>query len=145
MMRLVSTPRPRPGAIRHRPRVLIVDDEPSICRALIIALSRAGFDATAAHSGEHGHELVRQGRFDALVLDLRIPDMRGDVFFHLAVSLQPHLRGHTVFITGDVTERAQTLIDDCQCPLVRKPFKLDEVIAAVAAFTPPEQQASESA
>jgi DNA-binding response OmpR family regulator len=124
--------------------VLIVDDEPSICRALTIALSRAGYEAVAAHSGESAHELLQRSRFDVLVLDLRIPDVRGDVLFHLAVSLQPHLRTQTLFITGDVTERAQVLIDDCQCPLVRKPFKLEDVLAAVAALCP-GQQASESA
>jgi len=127
-----------------RGRVLIVDDEPSICRALTIALSRAGYEASAAHSGEAAHEVLRTERFDVLVLDLRIPDVRGDVLFHLAVSLQPHLREHTLFITGDVTERAQALIDDCQCSLLRKPFKLEDILAAVAALCP-GQQASESA
>jgi DNA-binding NtrC family response regulator len=127
-----------------RTRILIVDDEPSICRALTIAFSRAGYEATSAHSGEAAHELLRAGRYDVLLLDLRIPDVRGDVLFHLAVSLQPHLRRQTLFITGDVTERAQALIDDCQCPLLRKPFKLEDVLAAVADLCP-GQQASESA
>jgi DNA-binding response OmpR family regulator len=127
-----------------RARVLIVDDEPSICRALTIALSRGGYEASAAHTGEAAHEILRTEHYDVLVLDLRIPDIRGDVLFHLAVSLQAHLRRQTLFITGDVTERAQALIDDCQCPLVRKPFKLEDVLAAVATLCP-GQQASESA
>jgi DNA-binding NtrC family response regulator len=128
----------------QRRRVLIVDDEPSICRALTIALSRGGYDAASAHSGESAHSMLQADHYDVLVLDLRIPDVRGDVLFHLAVSLQPHLRRQTLFITGDVTERAQALIDDCQCPLLRKPFKLEDVLAAVATMCP-GQQASESA
>ncbi len=128
----------------QRRRVLIVDDEPSICRALTIALSRGGYDAAAAHSGESAHSMLQADHYDVLVLDLRIPDVRGDVLFHLAVSLQPHLRRRTLFITGDVTERAQALIDDCQCPLLRKPFKLEDVLAAVATMCP-GQQALESA
>lgn len=128
----------------RRTRVLIVDDEPSICRALTIALSRSGYEASAAHSSEAAHTILRSEHYDVLVLDLRIPDIRGDVLFHLAVSLQPHLRRQTLFITGDVTERAQALIDDCQCPLLRKPFKLEDVLAAVAKLCP-GQQASESA
>jgi DNA-binding NtrC family response regulator len=127
-----------------RGRVLVVDDEPSICRALTIALSRAGYEAMSAQSGEAAHEMLRAERYDVLVLDLRIPDVRGDVLFHLAVSLQPHLLRQTLFITGDVTERAQALIDDCQCALLRKPFKLEDVLAAVATLCP-GQKASESA
>jgi DNA-binding response OmpR family regulator len=124
--------------------VLVVDDEPSICRALTIAMSRGGYEATSAHSGEAAHEMLRTEHYDVLILDLRIPDMRGDVLFHLAVSLQPHLRRQTLFMTGDVTERAQALIDDCGCPLLRKPFKLEDVLAAVASVCP-GQETSESA
>jgi len=143
-MRVLPSARNRTPAAPPRPRVLIVDDEPSICRALAIALSRSGYDATSAQSGEAAHELLRANRYEVLVLDLRIPDVRGDVLFHLAVSLQGHLRRQTLFITGDVTERAQALIDDCECPLVRKPFKLEDVLAAVTKLCP-GQQASESA
>jgi len=143
-MRAMQNGRIRPPGPATNGRVLVVDDEPSICRALTIALTRAGYEASSSHSGEGALELLRAGHYDALLLDLRIPDVRGDVLFHLAVSLQPHLRHQTLFITGDVTERAQALIDDCQCPLLRKPFKLEDVLAAVARMCP-GRQASESA
>jgi DNA-binding NtrC family response regulator len=133
----------RPPASVPARRVLVVDDEPSICRALTIALSRAGYDVDSALSGEAAHEMLRSTHFDVLFLDLRIPDVRGDVLFHLAASLQPHLRHRTLFSTGDVSERAQALIDECQCPVIRKPFKLDDVLAAIAMLCPSEP-ASES-
>jgi DNA-binding response OmpR family regulator len=117
-------------------RVLVVDDEPSICRALTIALSRAGFDAVAAQSGDAAIALVRKEHFDVLIVDLRIPDMRGDVVFELAAALQPQLRTQTLFMTGDITERAQKIIAACQCPLLRKPFDLRDVFDAVTALAP---------
>jgi DNA-binding response OmpR family regulator len=133
-----------PPAPASSSRILVVDDEPSICRALTIALSRAGYDVVTALSGEAAHDLLRTTHFDVLFLDLRIPDVRGDVLFHLAASLQPHLRSRTLFSTGDVSDRAQALIDECQCPVIRKPFKLDDVLAAVGALIP-SSRASESA
>jgi DNA-binding NtrC family response regulator len=141
----MTSARARPPAPTPTRRVLVVDDEPSICRALTIALSRAGYDVVSALSGEAAHELLRTTHFDVLFLDLRIPDVRGDVLFHLAASLQPHLRHRTLFSTGDVSERAQALIDECQCPVIRKPFKLDDVLAAVAALCPSSEASSESA
>jgi two-component system, sensor histidine kinase SagS len=141
---MTSPARAKSGAGAPLNRVLIVDDEPSICRALTIALTRAGYEAESALSGEAAHELLRSSHFDVLILDLRIPDVRGDVLFHLAGSLQPHLRRQTLFTTGDVTDRAQALIDECDCPLIRKPFKLDDVLTAVASLCPPTR-ASESA
>lgn len=119
----------------ERVRVLVVDDEPSICRALNIALTRAGFDVRSVESGEVAHTLVRAEHFDCMVLDLRMPDMRGDVLFELAASLQPHLKRRTIFTTGDASERAQELIDACGCPVLQKPFDLAELLALVQRLT----------
>ncbi len=99
----------------ERARILVVDDEPSICRALTIAFTRGGYDVRAVESGEVALSLLRSEHFDFMVVDLRVPDMRGDVLFELASSLQPQLRGRTVFTTGDASDHAMDLIDACGC------------------------------
>jgi DNA-binding response OmpR family regulator len=119
-----------------RPCVLVVDDEPAICKALVIALTRDGFDVVAAHGGEEAHAVLGRRAVDVLVVDLRMPDLRGDVVFHLATSLQPALAGRTVFTSGDHSPKAEALVAECGCPLVRKPFELHEIIAAVRALAP---------
>jgi DNA-binding NtrC family response regulator len=116
--------------------VLLVDDEPAICKALGIALTRAGFRVSTALSGEAASALVRREHVDVLVIDLRIPDMRGDAFFELAAAVQPHLRTRTLFTTGDITERAQELIDATRCPLLRKPFDLKDLTDWVRGVQP---------
>jgi DNA-binding response OmpR family regulator len=121
---------------RGSTRVLVVDDEPAICKALTMALSRAGFDAVAAQTGESALAILRSERVDVLVLDLRIPDTRGDVIFELAAAIHPHLRTQTLFLTGDISERALRLIAACKCPSLRKPFELRELTDAVAALAP---------
>jgi DNA-binding NtrC family response regulator len=80
--------------------------------------------------------IVRAEHVDVLVLDLRIPDMRGDAFFELASAIQPHLRARTLFTTGDITERAQELIEACRCPMLRKPFDLKDLIDWVRGVQP---------
>jgi len=128
------------GQLTH---VLLVDDEPAICKALGIALTRAGFRVSTALSGEAAAAVIRGEHVDLLVVDLRIPDMRGDAFFELAAAIQPHLRTRTLFTTGDITERAQELIEACRCPLLRKPFELKELIDWVRGVQP--QAGSQSA
>jgi two-component system OmpR family response regulator len=123
-----------------RIRVLVVDDEPAICRALSIALTRAGCATVVAESGDAALALLRAERVDAMVLDLRIPDMRGDAVFHLATALQPHLRRQTMFITGDVTDRADQLVRACGAPYVRKPFTLADITDTVRALVPVERR-----
>ena len=117
-------------------RVLVVDDEPSICRALAIALRRAGCEPITAETADAALGILRAQHVDALVLDLRIPDMRGDALFHVATALQPHLRRQTMFVTGDVTERAEVLIRGCGAPYVRKPFALADITDTVQALVP---------
>lgn len=120
----------------QRARVLVVDDEPSLCRALTIAFTRAGYYVRAMERGEAAETLLHEESFDCLVVDLRMPDMRGDVLYETAASLHPHLRHCTVFTTGDASERARELLEDCGCPVVlQKPFDLDDLLDAVASMT----------
>lgn len=121
-----------------RARVLVVDDEPAICRALVTALTRAGFDAASVTTGEGAHDYLTNHHADLLLLDLRMPDLRGDVVFHLATALQPHLATATVFVTGDITERADEIIAECRCPVIRKPFDLMHVVATLRTLAPRE-------
>ena len=120
----------------ERARVLIVDDEPAICKALKVALGRAGYEAIAAQSGDSALTVLSRERVDVLLLDLRIPDTRGDVVFELAAATHPHLRHQTLFMTGDISDRAQRLIQACECPMILKPFELSDMIAAIDALLP---------
>ena len=124
------------------PRVLVVDDEAAIARAVTIALHRAGFGAEGVHSAEGALARLKAVRFDCMIVDLRMPDMRGDAFFELAAAIHPHLRDRTLFTTGDITERADQLIAACKCPMLRKPFDLHEVIATVRKLVQQRQDVS---
>lgn len=125
-------PVPRPQREQgEKPTVLIVEDEPSICRAVAIALTRGGYKPITTTSGEGALHYLRTQYFDAMLVDLRIPDMRGDVVYHLAISLQPQLRQQTLFTTGDVTEQAAELIEACGCPVLMKPFDLKDLNDAI--------------
>lgn len=126
----------------ERVRVLVVDDEPSICKALSIALQRAGYDALTAQSGDSALALLANEPVDVMLIDLRIPDTRGDVVFELAAATHPHLRHQTVFMTGDISERGIQLVTWCKCPLLRKPFELREMIAMVDSLVPAERRDS---
>ncbi len=122
-MTILRHPRP--------PRVLIVDNEPAICRALSIVLQREGFEAIASPSGEAALARLRSETFDVMLLDLRMPELRGDVLFHYAVALQPHLERRTIFMTGDISLKAQEITDTLGCPVLLKPFDLKDVCGAL--------------
>lgn len=134
------SPESESGMHGDRIKVLVVDDEPAICKALTIALERAGYETIAAQSGDSALALIGKVHVDVLLIDLRIPDTRGDVVFELAAATQPHLRTQTVFMTGDISERAQKLISSCKCTMLRKPFELRQMIAAIDAVAPKQRR-----
>lgn len=125
---------------RERVRVLVVDDEPAICKALTIALQRAGYEALSAQSGDSALALLANEHVDVLLIDLRIPDTRGDVVFELAAATHPHLRHQTLFMTGDISERASRLVASCKCPMIKKPFELRDMLDAVEGLLPEQRR-----
>src|SRR5688572_1299751 len=111
-------PAPEPMTPDRKPRVLIVEDEISINRAVSIALTRRGCEVLSALGSNAALEIIRERHVDVMITDLRMDDLRGDVMFHIAASWQPHLKRRTIFMTGDITEQARKIIEDCRCPLV---------------------------
>jgi two-component system, OmpR family, KDP operon response regulator KdpE len=60
-----------------RPRVLVVDNEPQILRALRVILREAGFEALPAGTGEEALDVAALQHPDAGIIDLLLPDMDG--------------------------------------------------------------------
>ena len=58
-------------------KILIVDDEPSVCKVISRVLASKGFLPEAAYSGEEALSLLERGEFDAVVLDIKMDDMDG--------------------------------------------------------------------
>ena len=123
---------PAPEGASLARRVLIVDDEDAICHALTVLFRRAGYAVQTARTASAAKDLLATESVDCLVIDYRIPDLRGDVLFAYAVTVQPHLEGHAIFLTGDVTDRTRDAIADTGCPLLLKPFDNSQLLNLVA-------------
>jgi nitrogen-specific signal transduction histidine kinase/CheY-like chemotaxis protein len=112
----------------RRPRVLVLDDEPSIRRFLAKALQNAGFEAVLASDGREALNVLREGSIDAMMCDHRMAGMSGTQVFEAAVAIRPELAGRFVFMSGDVLN--PTLRDFAEVHsigLLAKPFDLDSV------------------
>jgi response regulator RpfG family c-di-GMP phosphodiesterase len=77
------------GAAVERPRVLCVDDEPSITASVTRVLRRT-FDVVTAHTPEEGLALLKQGpAFAVVISDFQMPGMDGAEFLRLARQVAP--------------------------------------------------------
>lgn len=133
---------PKPDA--RPPRILIVDDEPSVAKVLESMVRRLGYDVRVAGRPNDAIKLLDDS-IDAMLIDLRLPDMRGDAFYYLATTRYPALSHRTILMTGDISEQAEDAILATGCRLLRKPFggkALSALLAQVIPFTPSNSEAS---
>ena len=113
-------------------RILIAEDEESLCAMCVRALRTDGHDVTAAHDGGEALDLLtrEQGRFDLLLTDVRMPVMDGIALALAAARDFPELT--ILLMTGfaDQRERAQGL-DALIHDVLAKPFTLATLRGAV--------------
>jgi two-component system, NtrC family, sensor kinase len=115
-------------------RVLIVDDEEAIRTSVVRYLGSLGHEAHAVSSGREALERIRHTSYDAMVIDLRMPEMSGDALFARVLVQAPALAHRVVFLTGDTqSASARALLDETGRPSLRKPFLLDELAAMLLA------------
>ena len=113
------------------PRILVVDDEPQILRALETNLRGAGYEVDTAATAEDALSTVASRRPEAVILDLLLPDGRGtDVCRELRTwSSVP------VILLSAVGEEAEKVaaLDAGADDYVTKPFGMDELLARLRA------------
>ena len=72
--------------------ILVVDDEPAICRSLTAYLEDCGFSLQSATSAEKALDIIRERHIDIVIVDLRLPCMSGDAMIAQAHEIAPHVR-----------------------------------------------------
>lgn len=90
------------GASKTRtPRaVLLVDDEPAVAASLEDMLVREGMNVQRAATGQEALDAVRQREFDAIFLDVKLPDIDGPTVFATMLRERPEMARRVVFVTG---------------------------------------------
>ena len=122
---------------RPRPRILLVEDEATISVALGRLLDRWGFDTLAARTVAEARALLGDVTVDVVVIDFRLPDVRGDEFLLWLQREYPDLAKRTLFITGDYGDQALDAIEATGRPYLLKPFELGIFVHELRALIDP--------
>jgi two-component system response regulator RegA len=94
----------------HLPRrkVLILEEDPSLRNTLLTLLAGMGCEADTAYSGTQAIDIIRNEKFDAVLLDLRCAHTQAEELVPGIHSLRPSLIANVLVITGEVAD-ANTL------------------------------------
>ena len=120
-----------------RPRILLIEDEATISVALGRLLDRWGFDTIATRTVAEARAVLGSLVVDLVVIDFRLPDVRGDDFLHWLEQEYPDLAKRSLFITGDFGEEALSAIEATGRPYLLKPFELGIFVHELRALLDP--------
>jgi two-component system response regulator HydG len=109
-----------------RPKVLVVDDQLPMAETLADGLSERGYDATPTDSSREAARLVQEGGFDALVTDLRMPELDGLGLLEISRKVAPG-RPVIIMTAYSAVDSAIESIRQGAYHYLTKPFKVDEL------------------
>ena len=107
-----------------RLQILVVDDEASVRVSLQRYLAGRGHEVETTSSGREALGRLREGRFDAVIVDMRMPDVSGEELYRELQTNDPQHADRIIFTTGQlVDEQVRTFLASTGRPCVPKPFE----------------------
>ncbi len=114
-------------------RVLLIEDDDTLARSLTLAFGKAGIDTQRAAEAKAGLELARSAQYDAIILDLMLPDSNGLDMLRLARAYK--VQQPVVIISGHAeTSTKIACLNAGADDYVVKPFETGELIARLHAL-----------
>ena len=123
--------RPQRPKLRHK-RVLVADEDETVRRAAHELLGRFGCEVETAHNGEEALLMVRRADYDAVLADIRLPDMTGYECFCQLREIQEQIP--VILMTGFGYDPGHSIVKARQQGLkavLYKPFRLDQLLEEV--------------
>jgi two-component system, NtrC family, response regulator HydG len=111
-------------------RVLVVDDDPSMCDVLVSDLGEHGFEVTARTSAASALEALAPGAFDAVVTDLNMPGMDGLELCRGVAGAQPDVPVIVITAFGSI-QTAVAAIRGGAYDFVTKPLDVEALALAL--------------
>src|SRR5713101_5568231 len=116
------------------PRVLVVDDDAYVSRTLLDVLAAQGLQGTRAESGEAALEMLARGRYDLVLLDVRMPGLNGfETCARIRASYGPALPVIILTAFGDASS-VRKGYDAGADDFLQKPVDAPHLILKVRAF-----------
>jgi signal transduction histidine kinase len=123
----------------HKARVLVVDDEPAMGRALQRSL-KDHLDVVILTSAKEALALIGDGeRFEVILSDVMMPEVTGMELYQGIQRIDAEQAGRIIFVTGGAfTAAARAFLDRVPNPRIEKPVEATNLLAIVAGLVAPK-------
>ena len=113
-------------------KILVIDDDRSMCETLDLYLAEEGYEVITASTGTEGLNRFVEHSPDVVILDIRLPDMSGYELLMKLRTLTDYVP--LVLMTGFGYDRDHTIVKARREGLkfvLYKPFRLDQLVSAI--------------
>ena len=112
--------------------VLLVDDDLALAETYKELIEAHGYEVSTAANGVLAIKHFLNHNVDAIVCDLKMPELEGDMFYAAIERIQPGLNKRFIFITGAADDPVfKMFISKTKSPVLRKPLAIDTLIAEI--------------
>jgi DNA-binding NtrC family response regulator len=110
--------------------VLVVDDDPKMREMLTSILEEEGYSVETAEDGKQALKICRKMPFDAALIDVELPDVKGTALLSALKEIQPKMV--KIIITGHPSiENAMKAVNEKADGYVLKPFNPTELLVTI--------------
>ena len=117
-------------AVRHHIRVLVIDDDPSICKTVGLLLEDHGYSPCSFTDPEEAVATAAKESFQVALIDLRMPSMDGVEVVERLKKIDDRMSCIVMTAFPDLDSATETMRRGT-CDYIAKPFKQEELVSAV--------------
>ena len=122
-------------------KILVVEDEADLVKAIELRLTKEGFDVITSLDGEDALKKARTENPDLLILDLMLPKIDGYKVCRLLKFDQKYKDVPVIMLTARVEERDRNLgMEMGADEYITKPFEWDNLLGKILNFLPREEE-----
>jgi len=113
--------------------ILLLDDDVDLADSLKLLLESHNFVVTTVGNGVEGLREVMEFDFDAIICDMMMPHMPGDMFYLAVQRVKPHLAKRFIFITGHSNvPKVTEFLHKVNGLVVEKPASAEDLIRMIS-------------
>jgi len=117
-------------SVRHHIKVLVVDDDPQVCKTVSMILQEHGYHVQSYNQARQALQVIRKSPFDIAMIDIKMPELNGLELVEKLKEHDPHIAVLVMTAYPDIQTAAETMRLGTR-DYITKPFHEEQLLDAV--------------